>query len=206
MNLHFGCGMSPGDGWYNCDSSPTLWLQRLPVAGFIFRRLLKPCFLPQIHYDNIVRGLSIPPASCDVIYCSHVLEHLALDEFRAAIRNVRRYLKPGGVFRAVLPNLAEHVKVYLENPEPDAAHKFLTWSGLGRASRPHGLLARLRASFGGSAHLWMWDFKAMKAELEQAGFRDVRPVKFGDSPNPAFAAVEIPERYKWNSLAFECSC
>jgi hypothetical protein len=44
MNLHYGCGFMVGKSWMNCDGSPTLRLQRVPVLGAAFRRLLPPRF------------------------------------------------------------------------------------------------------------------------------------------------------------------
>jgi SAM-dependent methyltransferase len=204
MNLHYGCGLSPGKSWLNVDASPTLRLQRLPVVGFVFRRVLKPVFPREIQYGDIVRGLNLQPESCDVIFCSHVLEHLALEDCRRALANTFKYLRPGGTFRAVLPSLETHIRDYIENPAPEAALKFMRFSNLGWEKRGSGLKARLRDAFGNTRHLWMWDFKAMKTELEKVGFREVKPVQFGDSPNPVFAEVEIPERFQWNPLAFEC--
>jgi len=43
--------------------------------------------------------------SCRGVYASHVLEHLALDEFHRAIENTMRILEKGGVFRLVVPDL-----------------------------------------------------------------------------------------------------
>ncbi len=205
MNLHYGCGTTVGAGWLNCDASPTLRLQRLPIAGAFFRKMLQPCFPEEVQYGDIVQGLKISPNSCDAIFCSHVLEHLALEDFRAALRNTYVYLKPTGVFRAVLPNLEENIREYIANPEPTAALDFMTYTNLGQQSRPQSLRARLREVLGNSRHLWMWDYKSMRVELENVGFRDMKPIQFGDSPNRAFAEVENEERFMWNPVAFECT-
>jgi Methyltransferase domain len=98
MNLHYGCGMSTGQSWYNCDGSPTLRLQRLPLLGWLFRQLIKPRFPSDVHYGDIVSGLPLSPGSCDAVFCCHVLEHLALEDFRRALRNTHAYLKLGGGF------------------------------------------------------------------------------------------------------------
>ena len=87
-------------------------------------------------YGNIVRGLPIPKNSCDAIYCSHVLEHLSLNDFRTAIRNTLVYLVPGGRFRCVLPDLERLVATYTSSQHSDAAIKFLESSQLGIKNRP----------------------------------------------------------------------
>lgn len=106
----------------------------------------------------------------------------------------------------MLPNLEVSIQEYVANPAPSAAVKFMIVTNLGQQSRKRGVCSRIQEAWSNSpAHLWMWDFKAMKVELEQAGFRDIRPIQFGDSPYPPFAEVEHPERFQWNALAFECT-
>jgi hypothetical protein len=50
----------------------------------------------------------------------------------------------------------------------------------------------------------MWDYKALAAELEAAGFRNIRRCQFGDSGNPVFQTIENPGRFEW-ALAVECT-
>lgn len=204
MKLHIGCGLAAAPGWYNCDASPTLRLQRLPLIGAVCRRVLKPRFPDNVEFGDIARGLLIPDDSCQVVYCSHVLEHLALDDLRLALQNVRRYLAKGGLFRLVVPDFEQQVTAYLSNPEPEALSNFLSYTFLGRKTRPRGLKMFLREYWGHSHHLWMWDYKGLTHELATAGFREMRRCKHGDSSNNAFASVENPERFEW-ALAIECT-
>jgi hypothetical protein len=204
MNLHYGCGLMEAPGWHNCDASPTVWLQRLPAVGLVFRKYLRPRFPAGVQYGDIVRGLSIPSDSCDAIYCCHVLEHLALEDLRLALRNTRDYLKAEGTFRLVLPDFEQQVAAYLASSEPAAISEFMSYTFLGRKTRPKGIKMWLREYFGNSHHLWMWDYKGLAHELAEAGFRGMRRCKCGDASNPAFSAVENPERFEW-ALAIECT-
>ncbi len=204
MNLHYGCGMATAPGWTNYDASPTLWLQRLPVAGAVFRRFLTPVFPPEALFGNIVAGLSIPEDSCAAVYCCHVLEHLGLKDARRALQNTNRYLVPGGLFRIVVPDFEQLVANYLKQEEPDALSKFLTYTHLGRPEKPRGVAMILREFLGNSHHLWMWDFKGLAQELELAGFNNVRRCEFGDSADPVFQSVEHRGRFE-GALAIECS-
>jgi hypothetical protein len=203
MNLHFGCGLHQVPGWYNCDGSPTLWLQRLPIVGAIFQRIVPPRFPPEITYGNIVKGLPIPAESCDAIYCSHVLEHLSLEDCRTALGNTFRYLKRGGLFRCVLPDFEQQIQTYVKDPAPTASTEFLSYTFLGRKTRPRTAGEFIREMLGNSNHLWMWDYKGLAAELEGVGFTNIRRCELGDSPNPDFRQVETPGRYEWG-LAIEC--
>ena len=80
----------------------------------------------------------------------------------------------------------------------------MTYTGLGRKTRPKGIILWLKEYFGNSHHLWVWDYKGLAHELEEAGFRGIRRCQCGDASNPVFMNVEDPERFKW-ALAIECT-
>ena len=50
--------------------------------------------------------------------------------------------------------------------------------------------------FGGSKHLWMWDFESMKKELIECGFVEVREAFFNDSSKEEFKLLENESRWK----------
>ncbi len=200
--MQYGCGLSSGTGWLNFDASPTLRLQRLPLAGRLFRRF-QPLFPADVRYGDVVRGLPVAASSCAAIYCSHVLEHLAREDFRVALRETYRCLGPGGVFRLVMPDLRTLCTEYLEADNAGAAGRFLEESMLGTVTRPRRPMAILRQWIGNSAHLWLWDYASTAAELEAAGFTSIRPAKYGDSEQECFKIVEIPDRWQ-RCLGVEC--
>jgi SAM-dependent methyltransferase len=152
----------------------------------------------------VVLGLPVPPKSADAVYCSHVLEHLALDEFRAAIRNVFQYLKAGGTFRLVVPDLESMVNRYVATEDASAAINLMEESFLGQKIGRRGLQAAGQLLFGRSKHMWMWDYKAMFHELEQVGFVNVRRAYFNDSADPRFKEVEDQDRWE-DALGVECN-
>lgn len=137
-------------------------------------------------------------------HCSHVLEHLSVDDLRVAPRKTHGYLKVGGVFRLVVPDLEQQITAYVASSEVTAASDFMNYTRLGRRTRPRGIVALVREHFGNSHHLWTWDCKGMTAELRAAGFRDIRRCRLGDSANPAYSAVEDPGRFE-SALAKECT-
>src|SRR5580698_4553134 len=103
-HLQYGCGLSAPPDWMNYDASPSLRLQRLPVIGRA-PGLGAVRFPPQVRYGDIVKGIPVGDASCRAVYCSHVLEHLSLRDFRIALRNTHRLLTRGAIFRLVVPDL-----------------------------------------------------------------------------------------------------
>lgn len=203
MLVQYGCGLSTPAEWLNFDCSPTLRLQRIPLAGAFFRQAIRPRFPDAVRYGDIVKGLPIPPRSADCVYCSHVLEHLSLADLRVALHNTRKYLVPNGVFRLVLPDLRRLATEYVATPTAEAAHRFMRDADLGCENRERGLIGFLRLAVGNARHLWMWDYESLSTELKAAGFHDIRRAYFHDSGEPAFQAVESESRWADN-LGIEC--
>ena len=202
--VQYGCGLSAPASWRNFDASPTLRLQRLPLIGHYFRGGPYPIFPSNVEYGDIVKGLPVKAGTCRAVFCSHILEHLALEDFRAALRNTHSYLEPGGIFRLVLPDLEHLSRTYLSSQDAGAALKFMEDSNLGHRNRAVGLGGMLRKWLGHSSHLWMWDFKAIQGELEMAGFRNIRRAEFGDSAEDRFKDVEDADRWQ-DCLGVECN-
>src|SRR5579883_3262393 len=96
LYVHYGCGLTAPAGWLNFDASPTLRWERMPLLGRLYTKNAER-FPAGVRYGDIVRGLPIPEGSCKGIYASHVLEHLALNDFHRALENTRRMLAPGGI-------------------------------------------------------------------------------------------------------------
>jgi len=195
--VQYGCGMSCPEGWTNFDASPTLWLQRIPYLGRAFQRK-QPRFPNRVRYGNIVKGLPIAKGSASGVYASHVLEHLCLTDFWIALTNTFDLLKPGGVFRLVIPDLQARARKYiakLDSGDVQASSWFMASSGLGLEIRSRGFKSFVRALFGNSSHLWMWDERSMAAALIEVGFINVRRCQFNDSEDEAFHLIEEPGRF-----------
>jgi SAM-dependent methyltransferase len=208
LYVQYGCGASCPDGWMNFDASPTLRLQRLPFLGSLFRRG-DIVFPAGVRYGDIVEGLPLADNSVDAAYASHVLEHLALADFRLALRNTFRMLKPGGVFRLVVPDLAARARKYVamaDHGGTDASSWLMRTTYLGEEQRPRGLQARARSLLGNRAHRWMWDAGSLSEELRQAGFVAIRPCRFNDADDPAFRQVEEADRFHDGTIGVdECA-
>ncbi len=197
LYVQFGCGLSAPPSWINFDSSPTLRIQRVPIVGSVLgRRDGYPPFPDNVRYGDIVRGLPIATQSCQAVYCSHVLEHLSLDDLRVALRNTRSYLREGGLFRLVVPDLERLCREYLESSDDNAALNFMELAHLGVRQRSRGLGGVMRTWLGNSAHLWMWDYKSLSQEILDAGFSSVGRAAIGDSSDERFNDVEDPGRWE----------
>ena len=204
QNVQFGCGTCAPASWLNFDAGPAFLLEkRMPFLKTALVRRGFPDYPANIRYGDVIKGLPVPQASAERVYASHVLEHLALRDCRTALRNVLRYLRPGGVFRFVVPDLEFYVRKYTASEQPDAASVFMAETILGEQEGTRGFRSLPRALFGRSQHLWMWDYKNFAYELASAGFTAIRRAGFGDSGDPAFAQVENEGRWT-NCLGVEC--
>ena len=202
--MQFGCGMCAPETWKNFDAGPAFWLQN--KFPFLTPMLVKKGFPPypkNILYGDVIKGLPIAPQSLDAVYCSHVLEHMTLAEFRTTLRNVFRYLRPRGTFRMVLPDLEQLANTYLADPNFDAASRLMQQAHLGEKNGSRGLRSLPAALFGRSRHLWMWDYKGIEKELAEAGFVEIRRARFGDSSDPRFREVEDEGRWV-DCLGVDC--
>lgn len=195
-HIQFGCGFDAAASWRNFDASPSLKLQRLPVVGPALVSLkMTPRFPPGVEYGDIVRGLPVAPGSADAIFSSHVLEHLARNDCMVALQRTLMLLRPGGVFRLVLPDLRALADAYVNCGLPDSADRFMDRSFLGKRERSRGLRSIVHAAFGNSAHLWMWDAVSLADALRRSGFVAVRQASLGDADDRLFDLVERADRF-----------
>jgi hypothetical protein len=203
LYVQYGCGLSSPDGWLNFDSSPTLRLQKIPVFGKLVKKVRFPS---SVLFGDIIKGLpGVKTSTCDGVYCSHVLEHLSLEDFRLALKNTYELLKVDGIFRCVLPDLETAIDEYVEDRaagNSEASLKFLEKTLLGINSRPKDFKGKIISLFGNSHHLWMWDKYSLEKELIKVGFKHVRRCSFNDSKDSNFTKVEDSGRF-YSAVAFE---
>lgn len=200
--VQIGSGLSCPSGWINFDASPTLRFERIPIVGKWFTKNSQR-FPDETRYGDITKKLSLPRASCVAIYASHVLEHLSLADFQSALSNIYALLALDGVFRLVVPDLETLVNRYVKSNDPEASKHFMSATYLGRVTRCRNLFKFVHEWLGHQYHLWMWDFKSLRYELEQAGFANIQRCEFGKSSNPKFLEIESFDR-SIDSVIIEC--
>jgi predicted SAM-dependent methyltransferase len=202
LYVQYGCGWSAPRTWRNFDASPTLRFEKIPGLGRLYTKNARR-FPSNVEYGDIVKGLPLKPNSCDAIFACHVLEHLALNDFRVALLHTHKLLKHGGVFRMIVPDLRVLAEEYVNSSDPLAAHDFIRKTSLGVETRRRGVVGLITAWLGNSSHLWMWDYNSLQYELTNAGFVSIRQCTCGDSSDPLFVDVEESERFG-NAVAVEC--
>ena len=167
--ITLGCGLSVAPDWINVDNSPDARLAKYPSLRWI---LWKLGILSDQHYAvawpasiksyDLTRELPFADSSIDYVYTSHFLEHLPLENAQRLMKDAFRVLRPGGVVRVVVPDLAVGARQYLDalqkNPDDEnAAPGFLSWLQLCRT--------KVRGP-----HRWIYDAPSLSAMLKDIGF------------------------------------
>lgn len=202
--LNVGCGTHMHWGWNNIDFS---WLgklrKRMAFAGMLHRagllsddrwsRLQKVD--PDIIIHDLRKGIPFPDDSFDVVYHSHVLEHIDREYAVSLPRECRRVLKPGGVMRVVVPDMETIARAYCttldqldggcaeaeverERLVNDLLEQMVRSEGAGTsAQRPLvrfvERMVRGDAGKSGELHRWMYDRYSLSNLLHAAGFERI---------------------------------
>lgn len=151
---------------------------------------------------NLAKGIPFPSNAVDVVYHSHLMEHLDRDVARGFQHEVRRVLKPGGIQRIVVPDLEHacreylaHIDVAVAEPTAAAIHESYiapiieqsvrreasgtSRTGSVRRFLENALLGDARKR--GETHQWMYDRVSLSALLLDTGFRNPQQQRFDSS-------------------------
>jgi predicted SAM-dependent methyltransferase len=136
MKLHLGCGEKHLEGFINVD------VRELKGVDLV---------------DDIKKLNSFENGSIDLIYASHVLEHIGRREYMEVIRRWYDILKTDGVLRIAVPDFEKIVEHYNENKNLTLLRGFL----YGGQTYPENY------------HYCTWDFKTLSQDLKTVGFKEV---------------------------------
>ena len=207
--VNIGAGLSCGKSWLNFDSSLTLRISKFPLLGRVLNKLLRlPCWPAAVCYGDIVKGLPIKNDSCQLVFSSHAFEHLSFSDFERALGNVYKYLKSGGVFRVIVPDLEAYARNYLKQLEGDgdkssAASDFLRASGLGCEKTRVVFGSRFAEALANSRHQWLWDRHSLIKKLQEHEFTNIKICQYSEWSDPLFAEVEDRARHQ-DAVCLEC--
>lgn len=202
IRVNIGCGPRPTEGWRNYDNSLSLRIAQLP--SFVEKALsavglLQPsqantiavCRQNQIKFADATRHIPEPSETVDVVYSSHMVEHLSQDEALRFLKEALRILKPGGMIRIAVPDLRIYVERYLADEDGDQFVKSL----LMLDRNPQGFIERLKmAILGFRDHKWMYDGKSLTKALTRAGFVEAEVLPAGITRIPDPGLLDLCER------------
>lgn len=198
--LNVGCGATPTPGWKNVDNSVVVLLGRVPLLLGLLRRLrlfgperaqlVAAVDAGEVRWGHALR-LAEDDGSVEILYSSHMLEHLDRAEARAFLAEALRALAPGGTLRLVVPDLALLIRRYVETGD---SNEFLEATHL-VATRPKSLLAKLRwLLVGDRHHAWMYDETSLVKLLEESGFHNITPLPAGQTHIADPGDLDLRER------------
>ena len=201
VKLNLGCGPKPFEEWINLDKSWNTILYKFPVLK---KAILKTLMALKWVTDDILKyiveypenidvrkcdvtkGLPFKDSSVDYIYTNNMFEHLTQENFMFVLKECYRVLKKGGVLRLVVPDLFQHVAIYIKDKDADKFIHRLMLQGIGD-ERP--LFVRLLSKH----HLWIYDFQSISARLKKSNFNNVQKGEFGMGTIPEINIIEAQE-------------
>jgi SAM-dependent methyltransferase len=198
--VNVGCGSTPTPGWVNIDNSPSLVFGRAPEN--VLTALMRLGVLNEAQLNvartarqfGILRGnatnLPLAKNSVDVIYSSHMLEHLDREQARAFLAEAFRVLRPGGWIRTVVPDLERYVRDYEAGGSADELIDRLRLATPSEGRR--GRFITLVVGFRG--HRWMYDSRSLTHLLASSGFTEVSVLDPGVTHISDVGELDLHER------------
>jgi len=201
VRLNIGCGDAPTPGWINYDNSPAVRLARWPLLTRLLRfvgvvddgnvEFIARCRQLGIRYADGAGRIPHAAGSVDVVYSSHMIEHLDRHEAWLFLVECLRVLKPGGVLRLAVPNLRWSILEYMEKGNADHFIAQLQFD----IDKPRGLIARVhRVLTGGRGHHWMYDSTSLARLVEECGFRGIETPPAGKTRLGDPGELDLRER------------
>ena len=202
--LNLGCGekTSDSDNVVNIDWSAYFLVKRAPLLYSLAKIFLSGPRLESLNAlpDNIVlhnlkNGIPFPDQSVDVVYHSHLLEHLDHSLTEAFLKENLRVLRKGGILRVVVPDLEALCREYLAHlelcamgPEKSSEHNKCVSMLIEQCVRKEASGTSQQNAFSrfvenivlgdarkrGETHQWMYDRINLPYLLKDVGFNDVR--------------------------------
>lgn len=201
--LNLGCGLNAPADWLNVDGSFQVTFARKPKiksllvnVGLYPRRQAEIAWPANVLRLDLRRSLPFKENRFAAVYSSHTVEHLFHGDAVALIGECFRVLKPGGVCRIVVPDLAATVERYLSTraDSEDAANELMDELLVHPRARETGLMGLYHRLLAYHQHKWMYDAGSLRKLMADAGFVEITnpPGLVGRLPD--LRSVEDPDR------------
>ena len=191
IKLNLGCGSIRPDGWINTDSSWNANIQRVPLLGDLTRYLFKTVVYSSsnVTYMNLNKRWPYKDNSVDIIYASHLYEHLSVNSAQLFLTEAYRCLKPDGKIRIVVPDLYKICKKYIANYESgnEPSTEFIMWAINMHREGQYGykipIWKKIILEIQGypHQHKFMYDEKSLSTKISNAGFLKINSKTYGES-------------------------
>jgi SAM-dependent methyltransferase len=140
-------------------------------------------------------NIDLPDGSCNLVFCSHVIEHIPHTQLPIVLSEINRILCVGGVFRLLTPDLSVIAKAYVSKDEDffkqakqedetirtDLGFGGMFMNFIVSPGQDTALLNRdLNRFVAGYAHIYSYDYEMLALMLDQVGFKQ-KQTKFCES-------------------------
>lgn len=195
---NIGCGQTLIEGAINIDNSFSVRVARIPVIRSIVKLLTgrdQAKYIDFAREHNITYGraekLPFNGESVDIIYSSHMIEHLDENQMDLFLKECNRCLKTGGVLRLVAPDLDIYFQKYNDNRDAVSFAK----STLFYRTTGQRFKEKLRMAFSGDReHKIMYNSDTLIKLLQNNEFKDVVSLKSGESKYCVGTNIDLSER------------
>jgi len=140
-----------------------------------------------------ISKINLKSNSCDVVFISHVLEHIPHLKIQKVLAEINRVLKKNGTLRILVPDMEKFANAYVKKDKKFFIKAKQEDTSLRKDLGYGGMLANLFVSPGqdtvlfdrnikefisGYAHLYSYDFLMMKKILQMTGFHAIKRKNF----------------------------
>jgi predicted SAM-dependent methyltransferase len=191
MLINHGCGSVRPSGWVNTDSSLNALFQKTPILGKFLIKLFRSVRYENndVVYMNLNKRWKYDSMSADVVYASHLFEHLHSRSASLFLKESFRVLKSRGVLRIVIPDLYKISKKYINEYEggnvsnPSTDFLWALNMHVDGQYKEAGVIKKLIAGFQKfpHQHKYMYDAKSMELLFKEYGFVDIIFCSYGKS-------------------------
>jgi hypothetical protein len=198
LRLNVGCGTTPTPGWVNFDNSLAVRVGSTPGLARFAGLLPEPSAALArcardlgLRWANAAKHIPVGDGCADVLYSSHMLEHLPRPSALVFLREAFRVLAPHGILRLAVPDLRRLTDAYVADGDADAYLERLLLS----ADTPVRFRDRLRLLVVGvRGHAWMFDAASVAKLVGSAGFIEVTVLPPGETRIRDPGALNLHER------------
>ena len=169
--LNLGCGENVLAGWLNVDFDP---------------------LSDEVVYLDATTRFPLPDGVFDFIFSEHMIEHVSYAHAEHMLRECFRIMKAGGRIRISTPDLMFLMDLYRDDKsqlQEEYVRRTAEEAGI-KAVDTH-VINRFVREWG---HQFIYDEKALRIALEQAGFAEIERCALNESKAPALRNIENETR------------
>jgi predicted SAM-dependent methyltransferase len=185
--VNLGSGLTVAPGWIHVDGGLNALVSRLPEAllkilyrwsdnrqWFSLEQYVQILTNHRFVHHRLQYGVPLGDNTVDIIYSSHALELLFMEEAQLLLQDAYRALKKGGLIRLAVPDLEYALRLYQSGAKEQALAFFFNLNRSGYLNHHH----------------YMYDFELLKNLLEKVGFIEVERQSFRQGRMPDAAILD----------------